>query len=260
MDNFETLINELDLKLFEKISSLSSPNDKTSFLACQKAARELLPEYIYLEIGSYMGGSLQPYVMDERCRKIYSIDKRPPSSPDESGFDAKYAGNTTRAMLNGLAKNSPEGVKKITTLDGDVREIDAARVDEKPQVCLVDGEHTDEAAIRDYEFCRKVMADNGAVLFHDSAIIYKALLDIIKGLKAEGIKFRAYNIPDYVFVIEFGDFPLHRSKDINEMLLDNHVGYLNSLYFTEPYRKFTMKPVFRFVRAIKHKFIPPKYV
>lgn len=260
MQNIDSLINNLDLKLFENISSLSSPNDKTSFLACQKAVRELLPEYIYLEIGSYMGGSLQPYVMDERCRRIFSIDKRPPTSPDESGFDAKYAGNTTAAMIEGLKKNSPEGIKKITAIDGDVSDIDPAKVDERPQVCLVDGEHTDEAAIRDYEFCRKVMTENGAVLFHDSAIIYKALLKIIKDLETEGVKFKAYNIPDYVFVIEFGDFPMHKTESINNMLINNHVGYLNSLYFTEPYRKFTMKPIFRFVRAIKHKFVPPKYV
>jgi hypothetical protein len=260
MDNFETLLNDLDLKLFEKVESLLTQNDKKSLLACQKGVRELLPEYTYLEIGSYMGGSLQPYVQDTHCRRIYSVDKRPPIAPDVSGFDRKYKNNTTETMLNNLREVSVEGTEKVICLEGDVNDIDPGRVEEKPQLCFVDGEHTDEAAMRDFKFCLEVMADNGAVMFHDSAIIYNALWDIIDIVKQKGIKFRAYNIADYVFVLELGDFPLHQSESIREMLLDNHVGYLNSMQYTEPYRKFTMKPVFRFVRAIKHKFIKPKYV
>jgi hypothetical protein len=260
MNNFEPLINKLDLKLFEKVESLLTNNDKQSLLACQKGVRELLPEYTYLEIGSYMGGSLQPHVQDEHCRKIYSIDKRPPIAPDVSGFDRKYKGNSTEAMLENLRQVSVEGAEKIVCIDGDVSEIDPAKIAEKPQLCFIDGEHTDEAAMRDFNFCFKVMADNGAIMFHDSAIIYNSLWQIIDIVKQKGLQFRAYNIADFVFVLELGDFPLHQSESIREMLLNNHVGYLNSMQFTEPYRKFTMKPIFRFVRAIKHKFIKPKYV
>lgn len=260
MDNFETLIKERDLKLFEKVESLLTNNDKGSLLACQKGVRELLPEYTYLEIGSYMGGSLQPYVQDQRCGKIYSIDKRPPVAPDVSGFDRNYKNNTTETMLGNLREVSEEGTAKIVCLEGDVSEIDPARVEVKPQLCFIDGEHTDEAAMRDFKFCFQVMAENGAILFHDSAIIYNSLWDIIKMVEEKGLKFRAYNIADFVFVLELGDFPLHETEDIRNMLLNNYVGYLNSMQFTEPYRKFTMKPIFRFVRAIKHKFIKPKYV
>jgi Methyltransferase domain len=260
MNNFETLLDTLDLKLFQKVESLLTKNDKRSLLACQKGVRELLPEYTYLEIGSYMGGSLQPHVQDDHCRRIYSVDKRPPVAPDVSGFDRNYKNNSTENMLHNLRELSEEGTKKIITLDGDVNDIDPARVEEKPQLCFVDGEHTDEAAMRDFMFCYKVMAENGAVMFHDSAIIYNSLWDIIKFVESEGRTFRAYNIADYVFVLELGDFPLHRSEAIKDMLMNNYVGYLNSMQYTEPYRKFTMKPIFRFVRAIKYKFIKPKYV
>ena len=87
MLNFEQSIKTLDLGLFEKISSQSSDDDKQSLLACQLATRELAGAYHYLEIGSYLGGSIQPHLLDRHCAKIYSIDKRPLNQPDERGVD-----------------------------------------------------------------------------------------------------------------------------------------------------------------------------
>lgn len=259
MESFEDKLRALDLRLFERIESLLSDNDRQSLLACQIAVRELVPEYTYLEIGSFRGGSLQPYVLDENCRAAYSIDKRPPVAPDSSGVDAVYSGNTTAAMLDNLKAVSESGVRKIICLEGDVSEIDPASVEVRPDICFIDGEHTDDAVLRDFEFCRQVMAENGALVFHDSEIIYNPLLEVIKRVEASGTPFRAYNLADFVFVIEMGDFPMHRSKHIHERLLNNYVGYLNSMRFTDPYRTFAMRPLFRFIRNIKYKFVSPKY-
>ena len=42
---------------------------------------------------------------------------------------------------------------------------------------------------------------------------------------AAGLKVRAYNLPDnVVFVVEVGDFPLHRSPAITEMLFTTMSG------------------------------------
>jgi Methyltransferase domain len=254
MENFDSLLENLDLELFRQIHSQTSDNDKRSLLACQKAVGEILPDYIYLEIGSYVGGSLQPYILDEKCGKIISIDKRPESAPDERGVDMIYLNNTTEAMLENLKKLSVDGIKKIQTIDGDVSEIDPKIITEKPQICFIDGEHTDEATFKDFRFCIDVMAENGAILFHDAAIIYNALSRIINYLKEKDVKFRAYNLPDNVFVVELGDFPLCKSASISEMLFNNYVGYLNSLNFNDQYRRFANKKLFRFVRNIKVKF------
>ena len=63
MTDFEQSINNLDLRLFEKINSQSDDNDKQSLLACQLATRQLTDSYNYLEIGSYLGGSIQPHLL-----------------------------------------------------------------------------------------------------------------------------------------------------------------------------------------------------
>lgn len=254
MENFSESLNNLDLKLFEKIHSQTSANDKRSLLACLKAVREFCSDFVYLEIGSYLGGSLQPFVLDERCRKIISIDKRPKNSPDERGYEQIYLDNTTAVMLANLKEVSTDGIDKIECIDADVSEIDHSQINDKPQLCFIDGEHTDEATWRDFQFCFETMTDDGAIIFHDAMIIYRTLSRIVKYLNEKGVKVRAYNLPDVVFVIEIGDFPLHRSSLINEMLMDNHIGYLSALNFTDQYRSFTNKPLFRFVRNLKMKF------
>lgn len=253
MKEFEEKIENLDIKLFEKIHSQTSNDDKRSILACQKAVREIVSDYTFLEIGSYQGGSLQPFVMDEHCKKIISIDKRPKISPDARGVDMVYLNNTTAKMLENLKGVFSDGVSKIRTIDGDVSEIDPEVVTEKPELCFIDGEHTDEATLRDFHFCHKVMAKDGAVLFHDAMIIYNAVLEVIEFLERNSIKFRAYNLPSVIFVIEIGDFPLYKSKAISEMLSNNYVGYLEALRFSDQYRQFANRPVFRFARNLKAK-------
>lgn len=253
MNNFENKLETLDISLYEKIHSQTSDDDKRSILACQKAVRELIGDYKFLEIGSYRGGSLQPFVSDEKCEKIISIDKRPKVSPDERGIDVVYLENTTGKMLENLKEVFPEGISKIRTIDGDVSEIDSKEVSEKPELCFIDGEHTDEATYRDFQFCYKVMANDGAVLFHDAMIIYNAISRIIGFLEENKVKFRAYNLPSVMFVIEIGDFPISKSAAISEMLANNYVGYLEALRFSDQYRQFANRPLFRFARNLKAK-------
>lgn len=251
MSNFEQSLSGLDLKLFEKISSQSSDNDKRSLLACQLATRELAPGYNYLEIGSYLGGSIQPHLLDEKCGRIFSIDMRPEKQPDERGAEYTYLNNSTARMLDKLREVAPDNLGKIETIDGDTRSLDAGQIKEKMQLCFIDGEHTDEAAFADFKFCMKVLADNGAIMFHDAAVTYNGLDDSIKFLQKQGIKFRAYHLPDIVFVIEVGDFPLHKNPQILEMLLDNHTGYIYSLQANDLFRRFFNKPLFKFYRSVR---------
>lgn len=254
MTVFASRLAELDLALFEKIHSQTSENDKRSLLAIQEAVGDIFDTFVYLEIGSYLGGSLQPYVLNEKCREIYSIDKRPVAAADDRGYAQIYRNNTTEHMLANLEELSPDGVRKIKAIDGDVSEIATDAITSKPQICFIDGEHTDAATWRDFEFCRKVMAEDGIIIFHDAMIIYNCLSRAIDGLKAEGRKIHAYNLPDVVFVIEIGNLPIHRSKFISSMLIDNHIGYLRSLAFTDQFREFANRPLFRFIRNLKLTF------
>ena len=253
MTVFEQSINNLDLKLFEKISSQSSDNDKQSLLGCQLAARELTGGYVYLEIGSYLGGSIQPHLLDEKCLKIYSIDKRPLAQPDERGVDYVYLNNSTARMLENLKTVAPGEIEKITTIDGDTREIETSEIKDKVTLCYIDGEHTDPAVLSDFKFCLEVLAENGAILFDDANIIYNGIADCIKYLKQQSVKFRAYNLPDKLFAIEIGDFPVHRNEAILERLLNNYQGYLYSLQSNDIFRRFVNKKPFQLYRKLMTK-------
>lgn len=151
----------MDLSVFATIESQSSDEDKKTFLACQAAVRELRGEYNYLEIGSYLGGSIQPHLLDKKCRTIISIDKRPKSQPDERGFDWTYLENSTERMIENLKQVAPEYLEKIKTIDGSTEEIDPLSISEPIDLCLIDGEHTDVAMRRDFEFCLAVLNTRG---------------------------------------------------------------------------------------------------
>jgi len=254
MRSLEEALVSLDIGVFNKIHSQTTPNDKRSLLACQSAVREIIGQYAYLEIGSYVGGSLQPHVLDERCETIISIDKRPQAAADERGFEQIYLNNTSEFMLDNLSQLSKEGTEKIVCIDADSSEIKADRIDPHPDLCFIDGEHTDSAAWRDFKFCYEVLSENGAVIFHDSMIVYNALSRIIGFLHDSGEEFKAYNLPDNVFVIEIGEFPLHRFPVISEMLVNNHIGYLSALKYSDQYRRFANRSVFRALRNLKLKF------
>ncbi|MEP7148732.1 MAG: class I SAM-dependent methyltransferase [Acidobacteriota bacterium] len=248
MSNFETAIADLDLGLFSKIDSQSTDHDKQSFLAIQLALRKLRPGYKYLEIGSYLGGSIQPHLLDDQCELIYSIDKRPEKQPDARGFDYTYLNNSTERMLEKLRTVATEKMDKIVTLDGDSRSIKPAEIKEKIDLCFIDGEHTDEAVLSDFRFCRDVLNENGCIAFHDAQITYNGIASCVKNLENEGVKFRAYCLPSIVFVIEIGDFPMHAEPAIFDRLVNNHQSYLYSLQDNDHYRKFANKYPFRAVR------------
>ena len=251
MIDLETSLADLDLGLFEKIVSQSTDYDKRSLLAVQSAVRELRPDFKYLEIGSYLGGSIQPYLLDDKCAAICSIDKRPVVQPDSRGFDWKYENNSTERMLENLRAVSPENIGKITTIDGDSRELDPKTLGATFDLCFIDGEHTDAAVISDFEFCRKVLGPSGAIVFHDAQITYNGIAECISRLERDGVAFNAYVLPNIVFVVEIGDFPLHRHQLIAERLVNNHLSYLFSLQNNDNFRRFANRFPFRQLRSVR---------
>jgi len=249
MSDFEALIRDQDLDLFSMIASQSTDEDKRSLLASQLAVRELRDSYAYLEIGSHLGGSIQPHLADPRCRSIYSIDKRPRKQPDARGFDWVYENNSTERMLENLRGVSGD-LSKLTTIDGESRTIDPSRISEKVDLCFIDGEHTDEAAIADFEFCRSVLAENGAIIFHDAQITYNGIAECLETLRAERVGFKAYVLPHVVFVVEIGDLPLHRNPKIADRLVENQLSFLFALQDNDRYRRFATRFPFGLIRRM----------
>ncbi|MCX7362143.1 MAG: class I SAM-dependent methyltransferase [Alphaproteobacteria bacterium] len=169
------------------IESQTSDSDKLFLLDMQRLIRDVAPIYDYLEIGSFLGGSLAPFLGDPACRSILSIDDRALTLPDERGALYDYAGVTTQSMLDrlhlaGLATD------KIATHDGSVDTLPAP--DRLYDLAFIDGEHTDQACFRDFLWTLPLMKPDAAIMFHDSSLIYKAIRLIQLYLRKSGRPFR----------------------------------------------------------------------
>ena len=201
MKELSQRINNLDISLFEAISSQTSPDDRRSLLLLQRCVRKC-NDYVYLEIGSHLGGTIQQYYIDPLCRLIYSIDKRPLWQPDERGIDYEYTNNSTERMLENLRNAFPKNnANKIINIDCDAREIDPVIIAEKPNICFIDGEHTNEAVFSDFMFCIKVSLPHAIIAFHDAGVIFKGIKKIKNYLQNNSINFQGFILGGSVYVI-----------------------------------------------------------
>ena len=237
MSDIETRIASLDLSLFEAVESQTTDGDRTSLLSIQNAVRSRVGEYTYLEIGSYHGGSIQPHLLDPLCRKIYSVDKRPQVTDDERG-SFSYEQGHTHVMMDKLKAVSPENIGKIQTFDMDASELPPDAIEEHPDLFFIDGEHTDPAVVSDFNAIRPLIDGPCIVAFHDCQFVFRGISNILDSLKAEGSDFRAYVLPNAVFVIEMNGFDLHRDPGIQNQLADNYQAYIPALDTMYSYREY----------------------
>jgi hypothetical protein len=61
--NIGSRIENLDIRLFSAIESQTSNSDRKALLLLQRCIRNR-GDYTYLEVGSYKGGTLQPFYAD----------------------------------------------------------------------------------------------------------------------------------------------------------------------------------------------------
>jgi hypothetical protein len=201
----EERIESLDESLFDPVPSQTYPEDRKSLLLIQRCLRRR-GNYTYLEIGSHLGGTLQSHLLDGRCQRIYSIDKRPTEQADEYSGACYYPGNSTRRMLDGLHTAYPDSlIQKIETFDSDAQEIDPGAVSLKPDFCLIDGEHTDDAVVSDFNFCLRVCHPDGIIAFHDANVIVGGLMRIKRQLNESRISFSGFLLPLHVYAILLND-------------------------------------------------------
>ena len=253
MKDFEHQIASLDLELFNHVLSQCTDEDKRSLLALQVAIRSAKSGYTYLEVGSYMGGSLQPYVVDPRCEKIISIDPRPSKLPDTRGIQ-EYADNSTEGMLAGLGRIPSANVKKIRSLEAGTETLRAADVPERPDLCFVDGEHTEVATLRDARFCLSVIQPDGCIAFHDANLVYLGIDKFVKELTQFGRSFRPYVLPDSVFVIDLGAASVGEAVPVRARRAENYKAYLAGMIANDWYRYAYHLPIYHFLRRIRRLF------
>lgn len=203
-EQFEEKLAALDLSLFDSISSQSVIGDRVAWLKLQRAARDQSNPYIYLEIGSHLGGSIQNHLIDPLCGRIYSIDKRPPRQPDDRGQFYEYENNSTERMLKNLREISSTGTEKVICIDSDAAQVDLDQIDPKPHLCFIDGEHTQAAVHSDFQFCLKAVHPDGMIALHDDDVIWPAIAAIHRLLKKEKRSFRSIKLGGSTFVFLLG--------------------------------------------------------
>lgn len=211
MNSIIERIEALDVALFDTIPSQTSDEDKRSLLAVQRVTGAKHKKYAYLEIGSHMGGSIQPYLVDGRCTDVYSIDPRPLQPPDDriSSHAARYEGNSTERMLGLLSTIDLNAVSKIQCFNVDASEVEKGRIRNRPRIAFIDGEHTKQAVLSDFRFCSEILSGDGTILFHDFWIVYPAIFEICRALKKQGRHHVPLKLGGSIFSIFFDAEKIH---------------------------------------------------
>jgi hypothetical protein len=201
---FEERVAAGDIGLFDHVASQTTPNDRRSLLALHHAIATDLGSFTYLEVGSLVGGTLQAFVADPRCRRIISIDPRPEAQPDDRGSAVKWIDNTTERMLAELRTVPGADLDKLTTIEASTEDIATGNLP-RSDLCVIDGEHTYRAVLRDARFCRTVSQGAGVLVFHDAAVVNEAVASFVSEVAGPC---RVYPLKDNWFVVEVGLFPV----------------------------------------------------
>ena len=210
-------VDALDESLFDRIPSQTTSDDRRSLLAVQSAVARHFGRYCYLEIGSHLGGSIQPHLLDPRCRRIDSIDPRPTSQRDDRGCRCDYPDNSTERMLDHLGTVAANELDKLRTFEFDARDLDTGRIDDPPHLCFIDGEHTSDAVLGDFEFCRTVCHPDGTICFHDANIVWTAVWRITRRLRRRRVDCSTVVLPGSVVAIALGESPVRHDATIRSM-------------------------------------------
>ena len=223
---FERAIDTLDTKIFEAIDTQTTEADRDSLLAIHRAVRRE-GDYCYLEIGSHLGGTIVPHLLDTRCKKIYSIDSRPFVALDVRE-DQLYPDNSTGRMMQLLSNVAPDQMVKVQTFDMETSQMDPDWIATPPTLCFIDGEHTNEAVVRDFEFVRKVVSPSGTIAFHDSNLVYKGIRKIIADLKRSDTPHVVFKVGGSVLAIGFNGSPIIGDSYLNSLKQHTEKYFLRS--------------------------------
>jgi hypothetical protein len=173
-----------DLAYLFPLESLSSELDRRYLAHLYEHVRGRHHQYQYLEVGSYLGGTLTPALRDERCTRVLSIDLRPNIQPDARNADHDYSHISTSLMLNKLRVVGELDLSKLETFDGSTGSRNFS--DESFQFAFIDAEHTDEAVFRDFVSLYDHLDDFAVCALHDTSLISSGVENILSFLKYQG--------------------------------------------------------------------------
>jgi hypothetical protein len=218
-DNVRERIERLDVDLFSTIWSQTDTWDRRALLALHATVANRLGSFSYLEVGSYLGGSLQAVMQDARCSSVMSIDPRPPSPPDTRGGSRDYEDNSTARMRELLGGLPQADMSKLQTFEVGTDGLQVRTLPVRPDYCFIDGEHTDAAALRDARFCAEALGRSGIIAFHDYGLITDGIRAFVREewrniSRAVVFTGSASDDGGGVFALELGDRAMLRGEII----------------------------------------------
>lgn len=214
------LIAANDTGIFS-VASETSKNDRTSLLMLQNLVAAQNNSYVYYEVGSHLGGTLVPHLLDQRCKSIVSIDPRPQQMPDERGKLIEYKGNSTKRMMQTLQEKLPsETLKKLTTFDSDAANVAHKDLPTVADLVFIDGEHTNAAAFSDFLSLFPMFAPDSIIAFHDANLTCDATLNVESFLRYAGVPHEIIFLPDCVGVVAIGSFAKTAGTTLASVKLD----------------------------------------
>jgi hypothetical protein len=179
-------------------------NDQASLLALRQIVQAEEP-CIYLEVGSELGRSLLPALLDPRCVEVHSVDLRPVSTPDERGRSWEYGVSTEQMRHSLAAAATPAQMAKLKTYDTDTGTF--AECFEVPaNLVFLDAEHTVAAAFQDFLNLQRMLPENCIFAGHDSNLVFDALTNIEAMLHQFNVLFHLAYLSDVVFAFAFGKY------------------------------------------------------
>ena len=170
-----------------------------AWLACKEL------KYNYLELGSYLGGTLLPHIVSKDCGSVMSVDRRVSSQPDERrAVGYSYEGVTTDDLKAELGRHvkDTDSLNKLETYDGVIGDLNPSEIRKKWPVgfhlCFIDAEHTNEAVFSDFLHTLQLAAPNSVIMLHDSWMMSAGIQNIISHLQNAKKQFLFSRIKDSV--------------------------------------------------------------
>ncbi len=171
-----SLSSDQKLSKFFPIPSQSLVSDRAFLLKMIGVMKSLTNGLHYMELGSYLGGTLAPFLLEDSCETVLSIDERERQQPDERGVRYDYAGVTAKTMIDNLKKHDLP-ISKLRIHDGSIDTLPNQPA--KFDLAFIDAEHTDEAVFRDYIYVMDHVKDDCIVMFHDSSLVAKGIVNVL---------------------------------------------------------------------------------
>jgi predicted O-methyltransferase YrrM len=172
--------------------------EKTAFIKIVRLLAHV-KYFRYIEIGSYLGGSLAPLLAEDRCSKVLSIDKRGRIQLDQRGQVFDYTSVTEDDMIKNLV-SSGFSLDKLKCFDGSIEEFQFP-TNEKYDFLFIDGEHTNAAVFRDFIYAFRILAENSVILFDDSNLVFDGIQNCKSFLDFNHVKYRFLYIKDTRFML-----------------------------------------------------------